>query len=220
MRFVGGSAHQRVFQFQLQVQHIQNFDRFGHNFGADAITGENCNFHGVNSRRSGPKNRSNKQGGRHPARGTARASGGLQGVGQPRLAGQARGLVGLDLVLVAQRQANVVQPVEQAVLAKRIDLERDFLAIGLDDDLAFQIHRKLVAGGDVDFVKTPNGKGFALVGADYNDPKYFGIGSGIAVRKGDKALLERINKALKQIRADGSYDKIQKKYFSFDIYGK
>ena len=33
-------------------------------------------------------------------------------------------------------------------------------------------------------------------------------------------LLERINKALKQIRADGSYDKIQKKYFSFDIYGK
>lgn len=76
------------------------------------------------------------------------------------------------------------------------------------------------AVGDVDFVKTPNGKGFALVGADYNDPKYFGIGSGIAVRKGDKALLERINKALKQIRADGSYDKIQKKYFSFDIYGK
>ena len=76
------------------------------------------------------------------------------------------------------------------------------------------------AVGDVDFVKTPNGKGFALVGSDYNDPKYFGIGSGIAVRKGDKALLARINQALKQIRADGSYDKIQKKYFSFDIYGK
>lgn len=76
------------------------------------------------------------------------------------------------------------------------------------------------AVGDVDFVRTPNGKGFALVGADYNDPKYFGIGAGIAVRKADAALLERINKALKQIRADGTYDKIQKKYFSFDIYGK
>ncbi|KMJ54071.1 ABC transporter substrate-binding protein [Vogesella sp. EB] len=76
------------------------------------------------------------------------------------------------------------------------------------------------AVGDVDFVKTPNGKGFALVGPDYNEAKYFGVGSGIAVRKGDKALLTRINAALKQIRADGSYDKIQKKYFSFDIYGK
>ncbi|WP_174873961.1 ABC transporter substrate-binding protein [Vogesella oryzae] len=76
------------------------------------------------------------------------------------------------------------------------------------------------AVGDVDFVKTPNGKGFALVGPDYNDPKYFGIGAGIAVRKSDKALLARLNTALKQIRADGSYDKIQKKYFSFDIYGK
>ena len=76
------------------------------------------------------------------------------------------------------------------------------------------------AVGDVDFVKTPNGKGFALVGADYNDPKYFGVGAGVAVRKGDKALLARINNALKQIRADGRYDAIQKKYFSFDIYGK
>ncbi|MNR13266.1 Histidine-binding periplasmic protein precursor [compost metagenome] len=76
------------------------------------------------------------------------------------------------------------------------------------------------AVGDTDFIKTPNGKGFALVGPDYNEAKYFGVGSGIAVRKGDKALLTRINAALKQIRADGSYDKIQKKYFSFDIYGK
>ena len=76
------------------------------------------------------------------------------------------------------------------------------------------------AVGDVDFVRTPNGKGFALVGPDYNDPQYFGVGAGIAVRKSDKALLARIDAALKQIRADGSYDKIQKKYFSFDIYGK
>ncbi|MDN0073840.1 ABC transporter substrate-binding protein [Crenobacter sp. SG2303] len=76
------------------------------------------------------------------------------------------------------------------------------------------------AVGDTDFLKTPNGKGFAFVGPEYNEVKYFGNGAGIAVRKGDKALLDRINKALKQIRADGSYDAVQKKYFSFDIYGK
>ncbi|MBI3145356.1 MAG: ABC transporter substrate-binding protein [Pseudogulbenkiania sp.] len=76
------------------------------------------------------------------------------------------------------------------------------------------------AVGDTDFLKTPNGKGFAFAGPAYNEAKYFGEGAGIAVRKVDVALLERINKALKQVRADGSYDKIQKKYFSFDIYGK
>jgi len=76
------------------------------------------------------------------------------------------------------------------------------------------------AVGDTDFLKTPNGKGYAFVGPEYNEAKYFGSGAGIAVRKGDKALLDRINKALKQIRADGSYAAVQKKYFSFDIYGK
>ncbi|AXK40748.1 ABC transporter substrate-binding protein [Crenobacter cavernae] len=73
------------------------------------------------------------------------------------------------------------------------------------------------AVGESDFIKTPNGKGYAFAGPVYTDAKYFGEGAGIAVRKGDKARLARINAALKQIRADGSYDKIQKKYFSFDI---
>ncbi|TCW30284.1 ABC transporter substrate-binding protein [Gulbenkiania mobilis] len=76
------------------------------------------------------------------------------------------------------------------------------------------------AVGDTDFLKTPNGKGFAFAGPEYNDAKYFGEGAGIAVRKADTALLARLNKALKDIRANGTYDKIQKKYFSFDIYGK
>lgn len=40
----------------------------------------------------------------------------------------------------------------------------------------------------------------------------------IAVRKGNKALVERLNKALKEIREDGTYQKINDKYFPFDIY--
>lgn len=36
---------------------------------------------------------------------------------------------------------------------------------------------------------------------------------GIAVRKGNKALLEQINAGLAGIKADGSYQKIQQKYF-------
>ena len=49
--------------------------------------------------------------------------------------------------------------------------------------------------------------------------KYFGDGVGIAVRKGDDANRERINKAIDAIRANGKYKEIEKKYFDFDIYG-
>ena len=41
---------------------------------------------------------------------------------------------------------------------------------------------------------------------------------GIAVRKGDDALRTQLNTALKEIIADGTYKKINDKYFPFDIY--
>ncbi len=40
----------------------------------------------------------------------------------------------------------------------------------------------------------------------------------IAVRKDDHALRERLNKALDEIVADGTYKKISSRYFAFDIY--
>ena len=67
--------------------------------------------------------------------------------------------------------------------------------------------------------KTPAGKGYAFVGPQFTDAKYFGDGIGIAVRKGDKADLDKINAAIAAIRANGEYKKIQDKYFDFDIYG-
>ena len=73
--------------------------------------------------------------------------------------------------------------------------------------------------GDSDFLKSSQGKGYAFVGPDYNDAKYFGKGAGIAVKKGNKAMLERLNKAIEQVRKDGSYKKVQDKYFAFDVYG-
>ncbi len=73
---------------------------------------------------------------------------------------------------------------------------------------------------DMGFIKTATGKGFARVGEPIDDPKIFGIGAGIAVRKGDTALAEKFNAAIKAIRANGTYKKIQDKYFTFDIYGQ
>ncbi|MDM8347333.1 ABC transporter substrate-binding protein [Pseudomonas sp. sp1636] len=69
------------------------------------------------------------------------------------------------------------------------------------------------------FLKTENGKGFAFVGPSLTDPDYFGEGAGIAVRKGDSELLGKLNAAIKAIRDNGEYQKIQANYFDFDIYG-
>jgi polar amino acid transport system substrate-binding protein len=38
------------------------------------------------------------------------------------------------------------------------------------------------------------------------------------VRKEDNDLRERLNKALAEIRADGTYKEINDKYFTIDIY--
>jgi len=69
-------------------------------------------------------------------------------------------------------------------------------------------------------LKTPAGKPFALRGPLYDDPAVFGVGVGIAMRKGDTALRLAVNQALATIRADGTYKKINDRYFDFDLYGK
>lgn len=73
---------------------------------------------------------------------------------------------------------------------------------------------------DGGFLKKPQGKGFAFFGPSYDDPKFFGTGSGIAVRKADTALQAKFNAAIPAIRANGVYKKINDKYFDFDVYGK
>ncbi len=67
------------------------------------------------------------------------------------------------------------------------------------------------------FLKTPQGKGYAQVGPTVRLDG--GSGVGVAVRKGEAALVGRINAALKQIKADGSYKKLAAQYFDFDISG-
>ncbi|WP_277372141.1 ABC transporter substrate-binding protein [Pseudomonas sp. AA-38] len=73
---------------------------------------------------------------------------------------------------------------------------------------------------DDGFLKTDAGKGFAFVGPDFTDVKYFGEGQGIAVRKGDKDLLDKLNAAIAAIRANGTYKQVQDKYFDFDVYSE
>ncbi len=70
------------------------------------------------------------------------------------------------------------------------------------------------------FLKKPEGQDYQFIGPDLNDPRWFGEGTGIAIRKQDKDLVEMFNKAIEQIRADGTYKQIQDKYFDFNVYGE
>jgi arginine/ornithine transport system substrate-binding protein len=74
-------------------------------------------------------------------------------------------------------------------------------------------------GIDATFLKTDAGKGYRFAGAQLKDPAYFGTGVGVAVRLKDTELLAKVNAALAQILTDGTYQKIAKKHFDFDIYG-
>jgi polar amino acid transport system substrate-binding protein len=58
------------------------------------------------------------------------------------------------------------------------------------------------------------------VGKIYPEKMMGSDGEGIAVRKGETVLRESINKAITDMRADGTYKKINDKYFTFDIYGQ
>jgi len=74
-----------------------------------------------------------------------------------------------------------------------------------------------VTGG---FLSKPEGKDYNLVGPELYTEKYFGTGVGIGLRKGETALKTELNAAIKTIRANGTYKKINDKYFKFDVYGK
>lgn len=94
-----------------------------------------------------------------------------------------------------------------------------------------QVYQDLISGrldaalqdkvqAEIGFLKTPRGTGFQIVGKDLDDPKILGEGAGIGLRKEDKDLKEKLDKAIHEIRKDGTYQKIANKYFDFDVYGK
>lgn len=51
------------------------------------------------------------------------------------------------------------------------------------------------------------------------DLDILGPGVGVGLRQGETELKDKINAAIKDIRSNGKYDEISKKYFNFDMYG-
>ena len=69
------------------------------------------------------------------------------------------------------------------------------------------------------WIKSDSGACCKILGALVPDDKINGIGAGIGLRKGQDDLKKIFNEAIDAIRANGTYKKINDKYFAFDVYG-
>jgi polar amino acid transport system substrate-binding protein len=65
--------------------------------------------------------------------------------------------------------------------------------------------------------KTDDGKCCKIAGEPITDKAFVGEGVGMAVRQEDNDLREKLNKALADIQADGTYKKINDKYFTINV---
>ncbi|NLP60072.1 ABC transporter substrate-binding protein [Paraburkholderia sacchari] len=92
-------------------------------------------------------------------------------------------------------------------------VEQDLLAGRLDASLQDTVMAK---NG---FLKKPAAKDFSLAGPAIEDEKTLGHGTAVGLRKEDTDLKARIDGAIAGMLKDGTYKKIEEKYFDFDVYG-
>lgn len=67
-----------------------------------------------------------------------------------------------------------------------------------------------------EFLASPDGADYQFYGPDYFDPA-LGEGAGAMLRKGNEALRDKLNEGIRQVYADGTFDKIAAQYFSVNI---
>lgn len=145
-----------------------------------------------------------------PARFAAKKGSNLQATA----AGLAGKRIGVQRGTIHQCQVEKHYPDAELVLyGSQEEVYQDLAAGRLDAQLADSIQAQ------DGFLGTDEGKGFAFFGPDQDDPACYGEGVGVVVRKSDNDLRMAFSKAIKAIRADGTYQAINKKYFDFDIYG-
>ena len=70
-----------------------------------------------------------------------------------------------------------------------------------------------------EWLATEEGACCKLLGTLTPDPVINGEGAGIALRKGEEELKQKLNAAIEAIRANGTYQQINDKYFDVDVYG-
>jgi len=88
-----------------------------------------------------------------------------------------------------------------------LDLAADRVDLVIGDEMSLR-----------DWLKTaPEASCCAAAGRVEDPTRIAGEGFGVVMRKGDDALKARIDGALKEVRSDGTYATIARKYFDFDL---
>ncbi len=147
-----------------------------------------------------------------PASFTARRESNIRDTSPKGMAGR---VIGATVGTIHQRYAEEVYVPAGARLKvyttqpeAQLELERGFVDAILTDKI-----------GAYEWLTTGEGsKCCSYAGEDLTDPAYIGEGVGVGLRKGEESLKARINDAIDAIVANGTYRKINNKYFPFRIY--
>lgn len=76
------------------------------------------------------------------------------------------------------------------------------------------------SGALADFLATDAGKACCEAkGVPAADTDILGQGVGVGIKKGNHALRKKMNVAIKTVRANGEYDTLAKKYFTYEVFG-
>ena len=121
--------------------------------------------------------------------------------------------VGVEQGTVQERYAKAKwepQGVNVVAYGDQAQVEGDLLAGRLD--AVFTDAAQAALG----FLKHPQGQDFELAGPIVEDP-LIGPGTAIGLRKGDTELKTALDTAFAEISKNGTFDKIQKKYFATDV---
>lgn len=136
--------------------------------------------------------------------------------------------VGDDLKELEGKKIGVLSGSDADAYSKDVLAQQGIRIIGYDtqleiymDLLTNKIQGTLADGiaAEISFLAKSYGEDYRFTGNVYSDPKYFGEGIGIAVKKGNQALVNELNSAIKTLRDNGKYQEIQSQYFQNDIYG-
>jgi polar amino acid transport system substrate-binding protein len=92
----------------------------------------------------------------------------------------------------------------------------DVCAALLDGDIDLAMEDALEAS---ECLSSDGGKELEIKAEAPSDPS-LGSGVGAALRKSDTKLREQLNAAIKTLRTNGTYQRLARKYFNFDPYGK
>jgi polar amino acid transport system substrate-binding protein len=134
----------------------------------------------------------------------------IKGVTKEDLAGKTIGVQGSTTHFNYSEQTYTDSTVKPYPTAQeyQLDIANGRLDAVNDDIVAIQ-----------QWLDSPEGDCCKLVGTITPVEEIHGRGAGIAIRKGEDELREKLNAAIDAIRANGKYKEINDKYFKFDVYG-